>query len=110
MKKLLSVIVLVMSAVIANAQRTPVKVADLQESITDNIAKDYVGFTIKEATKVVDKNVVTYDVVVVKGTTQETLSYDNTGKFLKKMGAKAGVAKPAPKPAPKPTTTKPSTI
>ena len=43
MKKLLSVIVLVMSAVIANAQRTPVKVADLQESITDNIAKDYVG-------------------------------------------------------------------
>jgi len=26
--------------------------------------------------------------VVVKGTTQETLCYDNTGKFLKKMGAK----------------------
>ena len=105
MKKLLSVIVLVMSAVIANAQRTPVKVADLQESITDNIAKDYVGFTIKDATKVIEKDVITYDVVVVKGTLQETLCYDNTGKFLKKMGAKAGVAKPAPKP----TTTKPPT-
>jgi hypothetical protein len=106
MKKLLFVIVLVMGALVVNAQRTPVKVADLQKSITDNIAKDYVGFTIKDATKVIEKEVVTYDVVIVKGTLQETLCYDNTGKFLKKMGAKAGVAKPAPKPTPKPATTK----
>jgi hypothetical protein len=104
MKKLLFVIVLVMGALVVNAQKTPVKVADLQKSITDNITKDYVGFTIKEATKVVENNVVTFDVVVVKGTTQETLCYDNTGKFLKKMGAKVGAAKPATKTATKPTT------
>ena len=102
MKKLLFVMVLVMGALVVNAQKTPVKVADLQKSITDNIAKDYVGFTIKDATKVVENNVVTYDVVVVKGTTQETLCYDNTGKFLKKMGAKVGAAKPAPKTPNKP--------
>ena len=47
MKKLLFVMVLVMGALVVNAQKTPVKVADLQKSITDNIAKDYVGFTIK---------------------------------------------------------------
>jgi hypothetical protein len=104
MKRLLFVMVLVMGALVVNAQKTPVKVADLQKSITDNITKDYVGFTIKEATKVVENNVVTYDVVIVKGTTQETLCYDNTGKFLKKMGAKVGSAKLAPK-----TTIKPST-
>jgi hypothetical protein len=102
MKKLLFVMVLMMGALIVNAQKTPVKVSDLQKSITDNIAKDYAGFTIKEATKVVENNVVTFDVVVAKGTTQETLCYDNTGKFLKKMEAKVGTAKPAPKPAPKP--------
>jgi len=102
MKKLLFVMVLLMGALVVNAQKTPVKVADLQKSITDNIAKDYVGFTIKDATKVVENNVVTYDVVVVKGTTQETLCYDNTGKFLKKMGAKVGAAKPAPKTPNKP--------
>jgi hypothetical protein len=102
MKKLLFVIVLVMGALVVNAQKTPVKVADLQKSITDNIAKDYAGFTIKEATKVVENNVVTYDVVVVKGTTQETLSYDATGKFLKKMGEKVGPAKPATKTPLKP--------
>jgi len=109
MKKLLFIMVLVMGAFVVNAQRTPVKVADLQKSITDNVAKDYVGFTIKEATKVVEKNVTTFDVVVIKGTTQETLCYDNTGKFLKKMEAKSGTAKPAPKPAPKPAAAKPPT-
>lgn len=96
--------VLVMGTMVINAQKTPVKVADLQKSITDNIAKDYIGFTIKEASKVIENNVITYDVVVVKGTTQETLCYDNTGKFLKKMGAKVGSAKPAPKTPHRPVT------
>jgi len=63
--------VLVMGALAVNAQKTPVKVTDLQKAITDNIAKDYVGFTIKEATKVVEKTDTTFNVVVVKGTTQE---------------------------------------
>ena len=94
--------VLVMGALVVNAQRTPVKVANLQKSITDNVAKDYVGFTIKDATKVVENNVVTYEVVITKGTMQDTLSYDNTGKFLKKLTVKAGTVKPATKPTTKP--------
>lgn len=93
--------VLVMGALVINAQTTPVKVADLQKSITDNIAKDYVGFTIKEATKVVANNVTTFNVVVTKGTTQETLCYDSSGKFVKKLEAKGGTVKQEPKPAPK---------
>ena len=105
MKKLLFVLVLVMGALVVNAQTTPVKVADLQKSITDNITKDYAGFTIKEATKVVANNVTTFNVVITKGTMQETLCYDNSGKFLKKMEAKGGMpkseSKPASKPAPK---------
>jgi ribosomal protein L15 len=101
MKKLLFVLVLVMGALVVNAQRTPVKVADLQKSITDNIAKDYVGFTIKDATKVVENNVTTFNVVVAKGTMQETLCYDATGKFLKKLEAKGGMVKTESKPEPK---------
>jgi hypothetical protein len=99
MKKFLLIMVLVMGALAVNAQKTPVKVTDLQKAITDNIAKDYVGFTIKDATRVVDKSDTTFNVVVVKGTTQETLCYSSKGKFLKKMEAKAGAAKPT-KPAP----------
>jgi hypothetical protein len=94
MKKLLLVMALVMGALIVNAQRTPVKVADLNKAIIDNVAKDYVGFTIKEATKVVEKNVACYEVIVAKGTTQETLLYDKDGKFLKKVTVKAGTATP----------------
>jgi hypothetical protein len=91
MKKLLFIVVLMMGALVVNAaQRTPVKVADLQKAITDNVAKDYVGFMIKEATKVVDNNIETFEVIIAKGTTQETLLYDKDGKFLKKTAFKTG--------------------
>jgi hypothetical protein len=75
------------------AIRTAVKVTELQKAITDNVAKDYVGFTIKEAASVTANNVVTYEVVIVKGTATETLVYDKDGKFVKKMAQ----LKPTPK-------------
>ncbi|HEY5591136.1 MAG TPA: hypothetical protein VIK55_08970 [Paludibacter sp.] len=93
MKKLLFIMALMMGALVVNAQRTPVKVVELQKAIIDNVAKDYVGFTIKEATQVVENNVVTFEVVITKGTTQETLLYDKDGKFLKKVTVKAGTVK-----------------
>ena len=107
MKKVLFVMVLLMAALIVNAQkdtcktttttkstttvitekaiRTDVKIADLQKSITDNVAKEYVGFTIKEATSVSLNSVITYEVVVIKGTASETLLYDADGKFVQKL-------------------------
>ena len=111
MKKLLFITVLFLAALVVNAQRTPVKTADLPKGITESVAKDYAGFTIKDATKVVANNVTTFEVVVVKGTTSETLLYDNTGKFVKKVTAKAGTTQkkeaPAAKPAQKPATSTP---
>ena len=97
-----------MGALVVNAQRTPVK--ELPKAITDNVVKDYVGFTIKEATKVVENNIVTYEVVVAKVTTQETplyykLLYDKDGKFLKKVTVKAGTVE---KKEVKPTTPPPA--
>jgi len=93
MKKVLIVLVLIMAVMVVNAQvtnitdstRTIVKVADLQKAITDNIAKDYVGYTIKEATSVTENSIVTFEVVIVKGTTTETLVYDKDGVFVKKL-------------------------
>jgi hypothetical protein len=97
MKKVLFVFVLIMAVLVVNAQetktsvnkekplRTVVLVADLLKTITDNIAKDYVGYTIKEATSVTENNIVTFEVVIVKGTTTETLVYDKDGAFIKKL-------------------------
>jgi len=97
MKKVLIVIVLFMAVLAVNAQvtkttdtkekgvRTSVMIADLQQPITDNIAKDYVGYTIKEATSVTKNNVVTYHVVIVKDATTLTLVYDKDGVFVKKL-------------------------
>jgi hypothetical protein len=90
MKKSILLFVLIMAAVAVNAQRIVVKTADLPKAIIENVAKDYAGFTVKEAVKVVADNVVTYEVVVAKGTTMETLLYDKDGKFVKKLTVKAG--------------------
>ncbi len=107
MKKVLFVLVIMMTVLAVNAQttkttvtnakstRTTVKVADLQKSITDNIAKDYAGFTVKEASSVTTNNTITYDVVITKGATTETLVYDKDGNFVKKMPAKVVKHKPA---------------
>ena len=101
---------LMMGVLVVNAQRTQVSVIELKKAITDNVVKDYVGFTIKEATKVVENNIVTYEVVVAKGTTQETLLYytllyDIDGKFLKNLTLKADTVK---KKEVKPTTPPPA--
>jgi hypothetical protein len=99
MKKVLFVLVLMMSVLIVNAQATQtsvtktksdIKVADLPKAITDNIAKDYAGFTIKEATSVTKNNVLTYHVVIVKDPTTETLVYDKDGKLAKILLEKEG--------------------
>jgi hypothetical protein len=101
MKKLSFIIVLTLVVLALNAQisKVTVKVADLPKAIAENVAKNYAGFTIKEATKVTENNVVTYDVKINKGTTTETLVYDKDGKFLRKMTSSAA---PAPKPQEKP--------
>jgi len=102
MKKLFAIMVLMMTVLAVNAQRTTVKVSDLPKALIDNVAKDYAGFTIKEATKVVANNVTNYEVLIVKGTTQETLLYDKDGKFVKKIVKQTGTTgKQSPnKPAP----------
>jgi hypothetical protein len=94
MKKVLFVFVLIMAVLAVNAQatkatttpvRATVMVADLQKAIKDNIAKDYAGYTVKEATSVTVNGVVTYEVVLVQGTMTQTLVYDKDGKFIKKL-------------------------
>ena len=97
MKNVLFVLVLMMSVVALNAQTAKtsatkaksthavVQVADLMKPITDNIAKDYAGYTIKSASSTTANSVVTYHVIVAKGNSTETLVYDSNGAFVKKL-------------------------
>jgi len=95
MKKLCTIIILLMTLYSANAQRSAVNITDLQKTITDNVVKNYPGFTIKEASKVVSGDLTTFEVVVVKGSASETLCYDSTGKFMKKITAREGTIEKA---------------
>lgn len=104
-KKLLFLLILVMAPLLISAQEsscevettaTIIKTEDLQKSITENIAKDFAGYTIKEAVCIKSGEVVTYEVVVGNGTITEKLTYDKDGKFVKKVTRKVP-AKSAPK-------------
>jgi hypothetical protein len=104
MKRLLIVFAFLMAVLAVNAQvtRVVVKTADLPKALTENVAKNYTGFSIKEATKVTENNVVSYDVILNRGAVSETLVYDKDGKFLKKMTQKISSAeKPGHKPGAK---------
>jgi hypothetical protein len=94
MKKVLIVFALIMAVLAVNAQatksaatpvRATVMIADLPKAITDNIAKDYAAYTIKEATSVTENGVVTYEVGLSQGSMTMTLLYDKDGKFIKKL-------------------------
>ena len=99
MKKVLIVLVLILSVLVVNAQttkttvtkeksaRTVVLAADLQKNITDNIAKDFTGYTISEAASVISEGIVTYEVIILKGTATLTLVYDKDGEFVKMVPA-----------------------
>ena len=93
MKKLLVIMVLMMGSVALNAQRIPIKVADLPKTLSDTISKQYEGYSIKEVTKVVENNVTTFELVIAKGSDQQTLIYDNSWKFLKKQESKTDIFK-----------------
>jgi|ERR1035437_10761524 hypothetical protein len=92
MKKVLIVLVLIMSVMFVKAQvintsdsTIKVNVDALPKAIKDNIAKDYVGYTIKDVTGGRENNHTTFEVLVAKGVAIEVLVYDNEGKFVKKF-------------------------
>jgi hypothetical protein len=121
MKKLLSVMLLVMAVLVVNAQETKkapatdaktpaaststpsstsssmLKVADLPKAVTDNIAKSYPGYTIKEVMNANGTEGADYKVVVAKGSSKETLLYAKDGKFIKKVPEKSTEKSTAPK-------------
>jgi len=81
----------IFSVAIINAQtKTVVKTDDLSAPIKEYVAKNYAGFTIKEANKVETNAVVTYEVVIAKDAMKHTLVFDKDGKFLNMKAAQAG--------------------
>jgi hypothetical protein len=99
MKRILFVLVFIMSVLVVNGQtdttykkmnskQTTVKVTDLPKAVTESIAKMYPGYTVKEASTVMENMALNYHVVVSNGSATETLVYDKDGKFLSKLPKK----------------------
>jgi hypothetical protein len=94
MKRTLSLLLLLMTVLVVNSQsivvmdksdRTPIQIAELKTPITELIIKDYAGFIINQATRIVTKNIITYEIIIVQGTTTDTLIFDQNYFFVRKI-------------------------
>lgn len=89
MKKLMFVLLLMITSVVVNAQRTRFSPEELPKAIKEHIAKEHPGCTVKQAVWDWSANFVTgkvfvYDIVITDGTKEEALLFDKEGKFLRK--------------------------
>ena len=110
MKKVILMLVVALFTTVAFAQtKTEMKPKELSKSITDYVAQNMTGYTINKAFKVDSKGVITYNILIVRGTVKHILVFDKEGKFLEKGDHKAKGAtqkidntQPTPTPAQKP--------
>ena len=70
MKKTFLLLLLSVSALVGKSQ-------------TNVVIKDYAGFTINQATRVVKNNVITYEIIIVQGTVTDTLIYDQNYSLVR---------------------------
>jgi hypothetical protein len=94
MKRTLSLLLLLMSAMAVNSQnivvmdkydRTPILIAELKAPIPDLITRHYAGFIINQATQVVKNNIITFEIIIVQGTITDTLIYDQNYNIAREI-------------------------
>jgi hypothetical protein len=61
---------------------------ELPQAVQDVLKKNYAGYKIEEAAKILANGVTTYEAEVEKGKESFELIFDNTGKLLKKTAQK----------------------
>jgi len=60
------------------------KISELPKGIEEFVAKNFKGFKITEAAKIVDsKGIIAYETEVTKGNTRKDMMFDKDGKLLK---------------------------
>ena len=101
MKKVVFILAMVMVVSAINAQtRTSIKLSDLPKAITENISTAHQGWIAQEAFKIDTKNVLTYEVVVKKASSEMNFIYDKDGKYLKMEPRPTASAAPTKSTAP----------
>ena len=67
---------------------TEIKKSELPTAVQESIKKDYAGYKIEEAAKIVSNGITTYEAEVEKGEKSFDLIFDVNGKLLKKIEKK----------------------
>ena len=61
---------------------TEIPTGDLPKAVTNSIKKEYKGYLIDEAKKIVENGVETYEVEIEKGNDERELVYSKNGKLI----------------------------
>jgi hypothetical protein len=103
MKKVTLTLIAALFATLIFAQtKTELKSSELPKTITDYLATNVKAYTIYKSFKVDSKGVITYDVIMTKGSDKRMMVFDKDGKFIKKGDQESKEAlKSAPDAAPK---------
>jgi len=86
MKKLLTItlILIVFIGSIGAVTKTAIKPEELMKVITDDIALNFSGYFISEAFKVNSNGIISYEVKLKRESSDLTVYYNDSGKFIKK--------------------------
>jgi hypothetical protein len=104
MKKVVLLIVAVLLVSLTFSQtKTEIKPADLSKNISAYIAKNFSGYGVDRAFKVVNKGVMSTEVTISKGTEQLALTFDKDFKLTKKEAIKPDLKTPPAKEDKKPS-------
>jgi hypothetical protein len=85
MKRAIFIFVAIIIAILVySLTRTEVIIRNLPAPITEYVKTKMQAFAISKAFKVDSKGVITFEILVVKGSEKQVLIFDRNGKFLKK--------------------------
>jgi hypothetical protein len=106
-RKIFIFVALIIATLLFSQTRTEVIIRNLPSSIPEYVKAKMQAFTISKAFKVDSKGVITYDILVIKGSEKQVLIFDRNGNFIKKgdkeameaMEKKPGQPNPTNQPA-----------
>lgn len=103
MKKVVLTGITLLFLVFAIAQtKTEIKPADLSKGLSAYITKNFPGYGVEKAFKVVNKGVISTEVMVSKGAEKLELTFDKEFKLTKKEAIKPDLKMPPAKEEKKP--------
>ena len=85
MRKIILVLLLLIVSIVScfAVTKKAIKLSELPAAITTDISKRYLSYTIVEAYKVINKNIITFEVIIQSKENRSIVYFDSQNKFIR---------------------------